>query len=115
MAGAFGEHLAAGVRVCVCSSMLVALLLGFLFVCMCVIVRLFLCLFGNLLIRVYLCFLGWLLVSTCACVRFVYMFVPYWHFLERCDAFFALRWSLRLPRTTWGSILPPLVEHQTRF
>ena len=50
--------------------------------CMCVFVRLFVCLFGCVLIRVSLCFLGWLVgwlfVSICACVFsgiFQHMFV----------------------------------------
>ena len=68
---AFGEHPAAGVCVCVCSSKLdssglVVLLLRFLFVevVMGVFVRLLAC----LPIRVSLCFFGWLLVSMCVLV-----------------------------------------------
>ena len=69
---AFGEHPAAGVCVCVCSSKQVVLLLGCL--CVYVFVRLFVCLFGCVLIRVSLCFLGWLVVCVymCLCV--------FWHF-----------------------------------
>ena len=58
---AFGEHPAAGVCVCVCSSKVVVLLLWCLFVCV-------VWLFVYLCLSLFLWLVGWLFVSMCACL-----------------------------------------------
>ena len=83
---AFGEHSARGVCVCVCSSKLVVLLLGCLFVCA---ICSFVCLFGCLLIRVSLYFFGWLAVCVYVCLLVV------WHVAAYFRALLAL----------WGTVL----------
>ena len=118
---AFGEHPAAGVCVCVCSSKLdssglVVLLLRFLFAYM--VMGVFVRLLACLPIRVSLCFFGWLLVSMCACVFFGtlrHIFVSYSHFGRLFCALLALWGALRLHCNAWGSTLPPLVTYFCMF
>ena len=92
---AFGEHPAAGVCVCVCSSKL-------LFVCVCLIVCSFVSLFVSLV--------GWLFVSMCACLFFATLqhnFVPQSHFGVPFYVFVALWETLGPHCNTWGYILTP--------
>ena len=90
--------------------------------CMCVFVRLFVCLFGCVLIRVSLCFLGWLVgwlfVSICACV-FLELFVTFSCFTNTFRVRVVLFLHFGGP---WGSIvtpgapfLQPLVENAPCF
>ena len=109
---AFGEHPAAGVCVCVCSSQLVVFLLGCLFVCL--FVRLFVCVFVWLFVHLYLSLFLWLVGCLCLCV--LVCFLPLCSTISCLSnlsgdlfVFFSLWWTLGPHCNTWGSILTPLV------